>query len=411
MPKTSDQTCSGPTCAKAVIGANYGDEGKGRVTDALCATSSDPIVIRNNGGAQAGHSVTAPDGRRHVFSHFGSGAFVGAPTFLSKFFVVLPRVFVRERFELHQLGETPSVNCDPGALITTPYDVAINRAIEEARGARRHGSVGVGFGETIERAENGFALTAADLADISKTRDILNAIASDWVPRRIRKLGLRPDDETLARLTSGSEIKAWRAEVATLLASVTIAPITDAIAGRTPVFEGAQGLLLDMDRGHAFPHVTRSNTGLRNILHLAREAAIDRLEVTYVTRAYLTRHGEGPLHHECAALDFARVIDPTNQPNPWQGVLRFAPLDADFLKETIQADVGDGANSGLEVSARLAITCLDQLGAVAVIKFRDDSTRTVPRAVFCRSLGDLTGLPVGFESSAPGRRSTTSAAA
>ena len=61
--------------AKTVIGANYGDEGKGLTTDYFAAEhGSDALVVRFNGGAQAGHTVTTPDGGRHVFSHFGSGS-------------------------------------------------------------------------------------------------------------------------------------------------------------------------------------------------------------------------------------------------------------------------------------------------------------------------------------------------
>src|ERR1700730_14751416 len=86
--------------AKVVIGANFGDEGKGLAVDALAARMTRPIVIRFNGGAQAGHTVTTPDGRRHVFSHVGAGAFLDAPTFLSRFFVVQPGVFAREAAEL-----------------------------------------------------------------------------------------------------------------------------------------------------------------------------------------------------------------------------------------------------------------------------------------------------------------------
>ena len=63
--------------AKAVIGAGYGDEGKGLLTDFLAAETKDTIVVRSNGGAQAGHSVVTDDGLRHVFHHIGPGALAG----------------------------------------------------------------------------------------------------------------------------------------------------------------------------------------------------------------------------------------------------------------------------------------------------------------------------------------------
>ena len=65
---------------KVVIGANFGDEGKGLMTDYFASKSNKSLVVRFNGGGQAGHTVTTKDGRRHVFHHFGSGIFAGADT-------------------------------------------------------------------------------------------------------------------------------------------------------------------------------------------------------------------------------------------------------------------------------------------------------------------------------------------
>lgn len=81
---------------KVIIGANFGDEGKGLMTDYFCNKCDNPIVVRFNSGAQAGHTVVTPDGNRHVFGHFGSGTFNNTPTFLSKYFVVNPLSFLKE---------------------------------------------------------------------------------------------------------------------------------------------------------------------------------------------------------------------------------------------------------------------------------------------------------------------------
>ena len=89
--------------ARIVIGANFGDEGKGLVTDYLCSQGAG-VVVRFNGGAQAGHTVVTPEGERHVFRHFGSGTFLGVPTFLSQFFVCNPILFFEERKQLIDLG-------------------------------------------------------------------------------------------------------------------------------------------------------------------------------------------------------------------------------------------------------------------------------------------------------------------
>src|SRR5690348_14536867 len=124
--------------ATVVIGANFGDEGKGLMTDYLCAAAGDSsrgeisgaMVVRFNGGAQAGHTVFA-GGRRHVFHHFGSGAFAGAATFLSRYFVVNPFLWAKERDEL---GFCPRVFVDRAAMLTTPYDMLVNQEAERIRG-------------------------------------------------------------------------------------------------------------------------------------------------------------------------------------------------------------------------------------------------------------------------------------
>jgi adenylosuccinate synthase len=116
--------------------------------------------------------------------------------------------------------------------------------------------------------------------------------------------------------------------------------------------------MLDEDRLDQFPHVTRSKTDLSNVLFLARKLELEALEVTYVTRSYLTRHGQGPLPGECELW----FPDQTNVPNQFQGRLRFAPLHLGQLNESICADLARARHSfGNKIDAHLAVTCLDQM--------------------------------------------------
>jgi adenylosuccinate synthase len=103
------------------IGANYGDEGKGRTTAWLAAKSKQKVaVVRFNGGAQAGHTVKSGH-YRHVFSHFGSGSFDYVPTILTKDFVCSPYLFMKEHEQLICKGVIrPDVYIDPRCPITTP---------------------------------------------------------------------------------------------------------------------------------------------------------------------------------------------------------------------------------------------------------------------------------------------------
>lgn len=106
---------------------------------------------------------------------------------------------------------------------------------------------------------------------------------------------------------------------------------------REPVFEGAQGLLLDQSNIAFYPHVTRSNTGMQNVRILCDHAAVRDVDVYYVSRTYLTRHGNAPLPGEDLNMRFQ---DDTNLDHPYQGRLRFAPLDYAALRERCAADAG-----------------------------------------------------------------------
>lgn len=394
--------------ADVIIGANFGDEGKGLVTD-FCAAAygGDALVVRFNGGAQAGHTVTAPDGRRHVFSHFGAGSFAGAGTFLSRFFVCHPMLFRKEHALLSRLEKDLRVAADPRAPVTTPYDMMINQIAEDARGHNRHGSCGMGFGETVERTENSaLPLTVADLAAPDLRRKLQN-IRDEWTPQRLRRLGIIDiAPHWQARLRSDDIIDAWLDDAAFFRDHVAQAPM-DALARHRHglVFEGAQGLLLDQTRG-SFPHVTRSNTGIRNVMELARDAGLDHLRVHYITRAYLTRHGAGPMARELPAAPHRGIHDPTNIANDWQGALRFAHLDADLLAATIAADMKDAKDGGIALETVLAVSCLDQLDDKAHL-YINGQDNSVSADVLGDMLRDHCGLDALLSSWGPTRGTIT----
>lgn len=343
----------------AVIGANFGDEGKGLMTDYLVTVHQSDLVVRFNGGSQAGHTVVTPDGRRHVFGHFGSGCFAGAATLLSRFFILNPMTFMREYMELSvKFPPNMDVIIDPTALVSTPFDMLLNQMAEMKRDGNRHGSCGLGIGETVERSEKFLKITASDLTDEDRLRELLARVRDDWVPLRKHQLGLGSDQDHI--LKSPLLIDNYLSDVRFMLEQSKLQRDVVAIrAARNPVFEGAQGLLLDQNH-EWFPHVTRSNTGIANVLTLLGEAGMREVEVYYMTRAYLTRHGAGPLPRELGRLPFPGVVDQTNITNEWQGSLRFAYLDTDLLRKTILGDLASN-NTHVKVRARLAITCLDQV--------------------------------------------------
>jgi adenylosuccinate synthase len=394
--------------ADVVIGAGYGDEGKGLTTDFLATrtVAAETLVVRFNGGAQAGHTVVAPDGRRHIYSHITSGAMSSAPGFLSRFFVCNPLLFVKEFGLLQNKGTRPTLYIDARAPVTTPYDMMLNQIAEEARGDGRHGSCGMGFGETLERQEKNdgdFALAYGDLNNTEALRKKLDDIRRRWLPQRLKALGI----ETVSprwqeRIDAEGIVEKYMSDTAFFLKMThpEDARFLRHWKGHI-VFEGAQGLLLDQTRGQ-FPHVTRSNTGLKNVLALAAEAEITALNAAYVTRAYATRHGAGPLKHELPKAPYADIADETNVANPHQGALRFGWLDADILAQAIADDMSDAQDSGIDVTQGLSVTCLDQIGRAAHF-IEDGALRGIENFDLARHLLARTGGQFLIESHGPAR--------
>ena len=358
--------------ARVVIGSSFGDEGKGLLTDCFARAygGAGVLVARFNGGAQAGHTVAREDGVRHVFSHFGAGTLAGAGTLLCRHFIANPILFERERGELEALGARPAVWIDPRALLTTPFDMLLNEIAETSRGAARHGSVGLGINETVTRsAHPGFHLSVgAALRGADHAARVLARIRDAWVPRRVAELGVGAEYDRRRELIAGEGIiEQWLELLDGFLRHVEVREDAGVLREHASVvFEGAQGLALDEHRG-TFPHVTRSNTGIRNVVEMLNELPHADVAVTYATRAYLTRHGAGPLEGELPGLPFPGVHDSTNVPHPFQGSIRYALLDVAALGARIDADLRDAA--ALEGERRMrvgvAVTCLDQLPEVA----------------------------------------------
>lgn len=355
-----------------VIGAAYGDEGKGATVNRLARPES--VVVRFNGGCQAGHTVVE-QGTRHVFSHIGSGTLKGAATYLSRHFVCNPAAFLAELYSLKSLGVMPLVWCSPDCLVTTIFDMEINRAVERQRGSGRHGSVGVGFNETIERnLHPRYTMTVGQLSKLSndEIRFWLKRVLQGWSQLRCDRFAINSSQQMARFMDDGQNwLNLMVSDINQFLFHVRIIPDETIMRSRSPlIFEGAQGLMLDQTYG-TFPYVTRSNTGLKNVVELVPGAP---LKVYYVTRTYTTRHGPGPLPYELPKPPYPGIVDNTNVHSEWQGPLRFSYLNVDTLQAAVLHDrknLPDGSESHLH------FTCQDQ----------------VPDQVKYRSGGKLAELP------------------
>lgn len=339
---------------QVVIGANYGDEGKGLLVDYFARQEPDSIVVRFNGGAQAGHTVV--DGtKRHVFGTYGSGTLAGCKTYLAKEFVFNTILFLKEHEKLKQICRNiPKVVIHPHVKMTTFYEMIINQLLEESRGKKRHGSCGVGFGETFERHKAIPFTIGGDLLSPDNLIHKLNKI-EEWFYHRLDELKLKP---TLAHREVIANKNYFIGMIHQLIDKIELGYF-DRYAHLPIIFEGAQGLGLSESSGN-FPHVTRSETGFRNIKEIVRESGLaPNFTVNYLTRSYLTRHGAGPLEQERKSPPSDKIIDMTNLPHKFQGTLRFAHLDIDELASRILSDTVHHFN---DTETRLVVTCLDQMG-------------------------------------------------
>lgn len=315
---------------KIVIGANAGDEGKGLMTDYF-SQKPNSIVVCSNGGSQRGHTVTTPDGIRHVFHHFGSGTLNGAASYLPKEFIVNPLIFNQEYEELMNKGVVPIVYAHSDCMVSTPYDMMANHIVEENRGKQKHGSCGLGIFETIKRYES-------DITDFDKVKD--------YYLEKFEKEGIVLSDSWKKLFNDKGIYEHFLEDLDFMNDHIEITRdesflnIFDHI-----IFEAAQGLLLDQNNLKYFPHLTPSNTGLKNPKEIIERVNWNdelNIEVCYVTRTYLTRHGAGPFPTECNKDEInAEMYDKTNVPNPHQDILRYGKLDLNELYQRVMEDVGN----------------------------------------------------------------------
>lgn len=330
-----------------ILGLGFGDEGKGITTDYLCQQSETPLVVRFSGGHQAGHTVVTEEGTRHVFSSFGAGSLRGVPTYWSRFCTLSPIHYLNEWIALNERGHCPTLFVDALCPITTPYDVYHNRTTEKEN---QHGSCGLGFGATIARQASPYKLYAQDLFYPLVFAQKLTAIASYYqklTPAFIETPKFQQQLAEFKRAVDNIKETFHLVHEHDFLSRITYSDL---------IFEGSQGILLDMDFGF-FPNVTRCSTTSKNAITLMNANSLPVPEVYYITRAYQTRHGNGFLSNEKFPLHYTPNPNETNQYNPWQGHQRCSILDLDMINYALSCD----RNFSAHAKKNLVVSCLDQL--------------------------------------------------
>lgn len=337
-----------------VLGSQFGDEGKGLFVNHLTKKNKS-IVIRFSGGHQVGHTCVV-NGKRHVFSNFGSGTFNDVPTYWSEYCTVEPNGVKKEYLKLKELGFEPMNFYDGNAMVTTPYDIYANRKEDEING---HGSVGIGFGKTIERNENNYRLFVRDLMYPQIRDEKLKNIADYYGFNRKSKL-----------IDEFKESCDFLVENQIILFNSTLLKNFNNF-----IFEGSQGIMLDKDYGF-FPNVTRSNTTSKNAIEFVKKylGEDNPINIYYMSRIYQNRHGNGYMTNEYNLKPnifdeyFIENPNETNVYNKFQGEFRKTILDIDLLKYALSCDMHE-TQSLKNIKKNIVFTCADQLKDVNKIPY------------------------------------------
>jgi adenylosuccinate synthase len=286
--------------ATVIVGAQWGDEGKGKIVD-LLAQHSD-LVCRYQGGPNAGHTIIA-EGETFKFKHMPSGILWGKECVLTAGCVVDPGVFIEELDDLEARGlSTNGVRLSTNAHLVMPWHVALDQASERRLGRLQIGTTRRGIGPAYADKSARVGIRVQDLFDTKILRQKIELALEEknvWLERIYGAAPLDP-----AEVADRAE--GWAERLRRYITDTSLLVDRALKEGRYVLFEGAQGTLLDLDHG-TYPFVTSSNP-------IAAAAATgtgigpNRIDsVLGVSKAYVTRVGEGPFPTEIEGPDQERM--------------------------------------------------------------------------------------------------------
>ncbi len=277
-----------------VVGAQWGDEGKGKIVDIFTGYADD--VIRFQGGNNAGHTLVVGDDK--VVLHLIPSGILhpGKRCIIGNGVVLDPEVFIDEITKLKAGGKLADDGClllSESLHIIMPYHKRIDLAREKKSGAGRIGTTGRGIGPCYEDKIGRRGIRLMDLLDADifagKLREFLEE--KNFILERL--LGDSPlgFDEIYEKYLGYSEV------LRTYAADTSLILRNDIIAGRKVLFEGAQGTMLDIDFG-TYPFVTSSSTCAGGACTGSGVGPRDIHEIIGISKAYITRVGSGPFPTE-----------------------------------------------------------------------------------------------------------------
>lgn len=299
-----------------VIGAQWGDEGKAKITDILAEYAD--IIIRYQGGCNAGHTVVA-NGETYKFHLVPSGIlYPGKVCIIGPGTVINPEVLMKEINGLKEKGiDVSNLNISMSAHVTLPYHIDIDGSSEKSLGNKKIGTTNRGIGPTYADKVNRVGIRIEDLYDDEALNDKLDSI----LPQKNKVLEDIYGLKGYTKQEILSFCKKYEQELAPYVCN-TQEILSKALKEKKYIlFEGAQGTMLDVDHG-TYPYVTSSNPVAGGACTGAGvgPTCIDR--VVGISKAYITRVGEGPFVTELSDEIGSKIQDIGKEVGTTTGRLR-----------------------------------------------------------------------------------------
>ena len=353
----------------AVIGAQWGDEGKGKIVDLLCERFD--VVARYQGGHNAGHTVKFAD--QHFALRLIPSGILHADKLciLGNGMVIDPEALLEEIEKLRAGGirVEDNLKISDSAHCILPYHRALDLAREEAAGKLKIGTTGRGIGPAYETKVSRFGVRVADLLDADVLREKIEfaCIEKNQVLKAYGKDGFEASQLTDAYLEFGRILRD-RITNGVVLINEKIR------AGAKVMFEGAQGMLLDVDHG-TYPFVTSSNTVVGGVCTGLGVAPKHIHQVIGVVKAYTTRVGGGSFPTELNDASGEHLRKRGNEFGTVTGrPRRTGWLDLPIVRTAAMLN-------GLDAIALTKLDVLDEIAEIPVCtsyKVRGETWRTYP---------------------------------
>ncbi|QST00050.1 adenylosuccinate synthase [Pontibacillus sp. ALD_SL1] len=275
-----------------VVGTQWGDEGKGKITDFLSEKAK--IVARYQGGDNAGHTIQF-EGDTYKLHLIPSGIFYNdKECVIGNGMVINPKALVKELAYLHERNvSTSNLRISNRAHVILPYHIKLDALQEESKGENKIGTTNKGIGPAYMDKAGRMGIRIADLLDADVFREKLtqNLIEKNKFFEKVYESDPMAVDEIFNEYFEyGQQIAQYVCDTSKLL--------NDAIDSNQPVlFEGAQGVMLDVDQG-TYPFVTSSNPSAGGVAIGSGVGPTKIDHVVGVSKAYTSRVGDGPFPTE-----------------------------------------------------------------------------------------------------------------